>query len=178
MYLNGRKFTINDMATITHALLLLCFPTSQKAQNEGSVWKRNETHLHQKQQWVESFWLAQLPWKPEAGYSMIYDLSLYGYCHQPLHGLVEALYKFASTYLSSPISDCVHKYTPERLGYFMFPSDLSQWLAILLSPQNFFPFSPQVLFIFFIKFYFLPDHNYHVLPLLQQDIIYSPSNFS
>lgn len=43
------------------------------------------------------------------------------------------------------------------MEYFMFLSDLSQWLALLFPLQSSFPFSRQVLFIFHIKFYFLPE---------------------
>lgn len=85
----------------------------------------------------------------------------------------EGLHRLASTYLSGLISsDDPHTWrTPARLGYLMFPSDLSQWLVILFPQESSCPISPPALFLFRIRFYFLPEHNHRVLPLLQQDVI-------
>lgn len=43
-----RKFVINYVAALACALLLFHFLASQKAQNGGGIWKRNETTLNQK----------------------------------------------------------------------------------------------------------------------------------
>lgn len=89
------------MATLAHAPLLFCFLVSQKAQNRGSDWKRNETHLNQKQQWVELFNPARFP---SASIKLQHDL--YSQLSSAIASL--GLVQPTSTYLSSPISlDCL-----------------------------------------------------------------------